>query len=245
MVRVTVPLALLSRATASWWVFPSSNVESTAWIWSPGLKFDWAAAPRSNTVLTKMGRSPWGLPSPPTMLKPRPSAPRSRTILVKVGGAVDDGRVRAVAAGTATGESICSSGAGNGAGTAGRGGGGGVVGVGTNGGSLADEAVEWFNIEGRLSSRIGGAGGCKWEGAGLLQTKEERTIRMNISLWWQLAKGQTDKRLAKKAFCCITRLTSDIIHCHSIAGCRCRDEILSIIFTSRQLSWTQKESVSQ
>lgn len=59
-------------------------------------------------------------------------------------------------------------------GTGGTGGGGGVVGVGTSGGSLADEAAvpaaaEWFNNGGRLSSRTGGAGGSRWEGAGLLK----------------------------------------------------------------------------
>lgn len=49
-------------------------------------------------------------------------------------------------------------------------GGGGVVGVGTSGGSLADRgfAVGWIDDEGRLSSRTGGAGGSRWEGAGLL-----------------------------------------------------------------------------
>jgi hypothetical protein len=39
-------------------------------------------------------------------------------------------------------------------------------------------AAEWFNIEGRLSSRIGGAGGSKWDGAGLLskpKTEQNKT----------------------------------------------------------------------
>lgn len=82
---------------------------------------------------------------------------------MKVGGAVDEVGVIAVetaAARGATGESICSNGTGN-AGTAGKGGGGGVVGVGINGGSLADEPFEWINMKGRLSSRIGGAGGSR------------------------------------------------------------------------------------
>ena len=176
MVRVTVPLAFLSKATASWWVLPSSRVASTAWIWSPGLsRPDWAAAPRSNTVLTKMGKSPWGLPRPPTMLKPKPSDPRSRTTRVNVGLTSPPVVVELVVAVVATALAVATSGAaaaigGCCDGSKGRGGGGCVVGVGMRGAS-----VEWLlnkDDDGggrrRLSSRTGGAGGSRWEGAGLL-----------------------------------------------------------------------------
>ena len=75
--------------------------------------------------------------------------------------------------GAAAGIEIGSSGDGTATGSmgtgGGSGGGGGVVGVGTSGGSLA--LAEWFNTEGRLSSRTGGAGGSRWEGAGLLKKK--------------------------------------------------------------------------
>ena len=85
--RFTVPLAFLSILTASSCVHPSRLCPLTDRIWSPRLRLpSSAAAPLEKTFLTYIGRSPWGLPWPPTMEKPRPSGPRSRVKFLHCGG---------------------------------------------------------------------------------------------------------------------------------------------------------------
>ena len=74
--RMTLPSTLFRIFTASWWLNPSSECPLTDKIWSPRFSPPCsAAAPVSNTVLTYIGMSPWGLPKPPTIENPRPCSP--------------------------------------------------------------------------------------------------------------------------------------------------------------------------
>lgn len=110
-------------------------------------------------------------------------------------GATTTGGMAVACSSCRMGTGSIGTGGGSGGGGSGGGGGGGVVGVGTSGGSLADEAAaEWFNTEGRLSSRMGGAGGSRCEGAGLLQDRKS-VIITNVSPTRPLIQQQKEAKL--------------------------------------------------
>lgn len=83
MVSATVPLASFRIYTASAWVSPASDSPFTSRIWSPRLRDpSRAAAPRSKTLFTYIGKSPKLEPKPPTIENPRPSSRRSSKIVL-------------------------------------------------------------------------------------------------------------------------------------------------------------------
>lgn len=82
-----MPCVFFKMLTASSWVNPSRDWPLTERIWSPLDRVpSSAAAPLLNTVFTQIGRSPCGLPWPPTMENPSPSGPRFRVIVLNWGG---------------------------------------------------------------------------------------------------------------------------------------------------------------
>ena len=80
-VNSTSPWRYFKVSAANWWVTSSKLMPLTASSWSPICSLpSLPAAPSLKTRLMKMGRSPWGLPFPPTMVNPRPDGPRCSRI---------------------------------------------------------------------------------------------------------------------------------------------------------------------